>query len=185
MVSELGQAFAGEGGDLQTLLDQGNLLTDAATQALPQTLALIEDGRTVLDTQNEQGSAIQDYSANLELVAAQLRASDPDLRRLITTGQATGEQLSAFLAASAGDLSQLVANLLTVTDIVAPRQTLFQVLPSIVAGDYTAVPGDGTAHFGVVLQLNDPPVCTAGYEGTAQELETLQAQDPGYDDSAQ
>jgi phospholipid/cholesterol/gamma-HCH transport system substrate-binding protein len=187
VVSELGQAFAGKGGDLQTLLDQGDLLTGAATQALPQTLALIRDGRTVLDTQNAQGSSIQDYSANLQLIAAQLKASDPDLRRLITTGQATGAQLSAFLGASAQDLSQLVANLLTVTDVVAPRQTqvrtIFQVLPGIVAGGFTALPGDGTAHFGAVLMLNDPPVCTAGYEGTAQELAALQARDPGYDDS--
>lgn len=187
VVSELGKAFAGKGGDLQTLLDQGNLLTDAASTALPQTLALIKDGRTVLDTQNAQGSSIQDYSKNLRLIAEQLQASDPDLRRLITTGQATGVQLSAFLGASAADLSQLVANLLTITDVARPRQTqirtLFQVLPGIVAGGYTAVPGDGTAHFGSVLMLNDPPVCTAGYEGTTQELAALQAKDPGFDDS--
>ena len=186
-VSELGKAFNGKGRDLQTLIDKGTLLTNSATQALPQTLALIRDGRTVLDTQNAQGSSIQDYSKNLKLIAAQLQASDPDLRRLITTGQATGAQLSAFLGASAQDLSQLVANLLTVTDIAVPRQTqirtLFQVLPGIVSGGYTAVPGDGTAHFGSILQLNDPPVCTAGYEGTVRELAALQAQNPGFDDS--
>ena len=186
VVGELGQAFTGKGGDLQRLLDQGNLLTDAATRTLPETLALIQDGRTVLDTQNAQGSAIQDHSRNLELVAAQLKASDPDLRRLITSGQATGDQLSAFLGASAGDLSQLVANLLTVTDIVAPRHTqlrsLFQLTPVIVAAGYTALtPTNG--HFGAVLNLNDPPLCTVGYEGTARQLAALQAKDPGYDDT--
>jgi phospholipid/cholesterol/gamma-HCH transport system substrate-binding protein len=28
------------------------------------------------------------------------------------------------------------------------------------------VPGDGTAHFGLVLNVDDPPACTKGYEGT-------------------
>jgi len=28
------------------------------------------------------------------------------------------------------------------------------------------VPGDGTAHFGLVLNVNDPQACTAGYGGT-------------------
>ena len=27
-------------------------------------------------------------------------------------------------------------------------------------------PGDGTAHFGLVVNVNDPPVCTTGYGGT-------------------
>ena len=35
----------------------------------------------------------------------------------------------------------------------------------VVAGGYTVVPGDGTAHFGLALS-NEPPVCTAGYGGT-------------------
>jgi phospholipid/cholesterol/gamma-HCH transport system substrate-binding protein len=187
VVSELGQAFQGKGTDLQRLLDQGNTLTDAATAALPQTLALIKDGRTVLDTQNAQRPAIQSFSADLGLIARQLQASDPDLRRLITTGQASGAQVSAFLGASAAELSALVANLLTVTDIASPRQTqirtLFQVLPDIISGGFTTVPGDGTAHFGAVMALNDPPVCTAGYEGTAAIVAAQQAKDPAFDDS--
>jgi phospholipid/cholesterol/gamma-HCH transport system substrate-binding protein len=28
------------------------------------------------------------------------------------------------------------------------------------------LPGDGTAHFGLVLNADDPPACTRGYEGT-------------------
>lgn len=187
VVSELGQAFSGRGRDLQTLLDQGTLLNDAATQALPQTLALIKDGRTVLDTQNAQRTPIQDWAANLKLIAQQLQLSDPDIRRLITTGQATGAQVTAFLDTSAADLSQLVANLVTVTDVAVPRQTqlrtIFQVLPGIVAGGYTAVPGDGLAHFGAVMALNDPPVCTVGYEGTAQTVAAEKAKDPNFDDT--
>jgi len=38
--------------------------------------------------------------------------------------------------------------------------------PDVVAGGYTVVPGDGTAHFGLVLNSDDPKACTAGYGGT-------------------
>ena len=38
--------------------------------------------------------------------------------------------------------------------------------PDNVAGGYTVVPGDGTSHFGLVLNAADPPVCTQGYGGT-------------------
>jgi len=38
--------------------------------------------------------------------------------------------------------------------------------PDVVAGGYTVVPGDGTAHFGLVLNANDPKACTAGYGGS-------------------
>jgi hypothetical protein len=47
----------------------------------------------------------------------------------------------------------------------ALRQMLV-TYPLIVGGTFTAAPGDGTVHFGVELNLNSPPVCTKGYEGT-------------------
>ena len=35
--------------------------------------------------------------------------------------------------------------------------------PVVVAGSYTVIPGDGTTHFGLVLNADDPPACTQGY----------------------
>ncbi|GAA3433424.1 hypothetical protein [Kutzneria kofuensis] len=34
----------------------------------------------------------------------------------------------------------------------------------MIGGSYTVVPGDGTAHFGLAVNLFDPPPCTKGYE---------------------
>jgi phospholipid/cholesterol/gamma-HCH transport system substrate-binding protein len=33
----------------------------------------------------------------------------------------------------------------------------------VVAGSHTVIPGDGTTHFGLVLNADDPPPCTQGY----------------------
>ena len=51
VVDELGVAFDGSGDDLARLIDNGNLLLTRAEESLPQTLQLITDGQTVLQTQ--------------------------------------------------------------------------------------------------------------------------------------
>ncbi|MBV9292746.1 MAG: MCE family protein, partial [Frankiales bacterium] len=52
VINELGRSFADLGPSLQALIDNGNALTKAAIQSLPAQLKLINDGKTVLDTQN-------------------------------------------------------------------------------------------------------------------------------------
>ena len=40
--------------------------------------------------------------------------------------------------------------------------------PLVAVGPKTVLPGDGTAHLGLALNLFDPPPCTRGYEKTEQ-----------------
>ena len=39
------------------------------------------------------------------------------------------------------------------------------VYPVVVGGGFTVAPGDGTAHFGLVVNLNDPPPCNYAQSG--------------------
>ncbi|MGI5127342.1 MCE family protein [Pseudonocardia sp. CA-107938] len=171
VVDQLGTAFADTGAPLQRLLDTTGEFTQAATDALPQTTALINDSRPVLKTLNDTSGQFREFSSNLALFAAQLKDSDEDLRRVIQYAPPATEELSALLDESGSELGEVIANLLTVTRIAEPRQPgLRQVLvtyPALVAGVLTAVPGDGTgAHLGLVLNFFDPPACVRGYEGT-------------------
>ena len=59
LVDELGRAFEGSGDDLGRLIDNGDLLLARAEESLPQTLKLITDGQTVLQTQVDGRSAIR------------------------------------------------------------------------------------------------------------------------------
>ncbi|MFR9804201.1 MCE family protein [Pseudonocardia sp. RS010] len=188
VVDELGTGFAQSGVPLQKLLDTTGEFTRAATDALPQTTALLRDGRTVLTTQNEVAGRFADFSSSLKLLAEQLKESDPDLRRLIDTAPAAGDQIRALLRESGGGLSTTVANLLTVSRIAEPRQpNLRQLLvtyPGVMANAYTAVPDDGTAHLGLVLNFFDPFPCVAGYEGTphraGDEVEQIPVNEKAY-----
>ena len=54
----------------------------------------------------------------------------------------------------------------TVARLPGVEQALV-TFPVVVAGSYTVAPGDGTFHFGLTVNANDPPACTQGY-GTAR-----------------
>ncbi|GLZ30546.1 ABC transporter substrate-binding protein [Lentzea sp. NBRC 105346] len=170
VVDELHNAFNGTGGDLQVLLDNTQSFTQAAKDHLPQTTALLRDGKIVLTTQAAQGSAIRSFSADLKLVAEQLKVSDGDLRRLIAAVPPVSEQVSGLLRESGPNLGVVFANLLTTSNILVTRRDGLEQIavtyPLAVGGGFTVVPGDGTSHFGLALNLFDPAPCTVGYEGT-------------------
>jgi phospholipid/cholesterol/gamma-HCH transport system substrate-binding protein len=177
VVQELGTAFTGTGPELQRLLDSTDMFTRDAIAALPQTVTLIKDGRVVLQTQNEQSSAIVSFSRDLALLAGQLRASDPDIRRLIRTAPQFADQVSGLIEDSGSQLSRLLADLLTVSRVALPRQAalrhLLSVYPVVTGGtDSSVVPADGFAHLGLALNLFDPPACVRGYEGTIRRSGT-------------
>jgi len=170
LIDELGKAFDRRGPDLQRLLDNGDRLLSAAREALPETLRLIQDGQVVLATQRDSRAAIRSWARDLRLLADQLRASDPDLRRLLDNGPAAATEITALVRENRTDLGVLIANLLTTSEITVRRlpgiEQVLVTYPSAVAGGFTVAPGDGSAHFGLVLNTSDPPDCTRGYEGT-------------------
>jgi len=170
VIDELGAAFAGSGRDLQAIIDSGDSLTRAAVAALPETLQLIDNGDTVLDTQRSSGSAIKSFSTDLANLSATLRTSDGDLRKVLDNGIVSSQQLDQLLRTNGPDITALLANLLTTAQVTVARidglEHVLVTYPVNVSGGYTVVPGDGTTHFGLVLNASDPPACTKGYGGT-------------------
>ncbi len=170
VVGQLGIAFADSAQPLRRLLSATSEFTQSAQDALPQTVALLHDGRTVLTTQNQTAGQFADFSRSLAELAEQLKTSDPDIRRLVQNGPPAADQVSGLLDESGSGLGDVVANLLTVSRILEPRQSnldqILVVYPGISSVAPTVVPGDGSAHLGLVLNVFDPPPCTKGYEAT-------------------
>ncbi|MEU8300325.1 MCE family protein [Micromonospora sp. NPDC048909] len=170
LISELGAAFEGNEQALARILDAGDALLSDATARLPETLALIRDGRTVLSTQAESAEALRRWSAGLAALAETVRDADEDLRRLLADGPPAGAELRALLRGLDPTVGTLLGNLVTVNGIAARRlpgiEQLLVVYPIAVAGGFTVTPGDGTAHFGLVLNVNDPPSCVYAGGGT-------------------
>lgn len=166
-VDELGEAFAGTGPRLSRLVDSGNALVESASDSLPETVSLIEDSRKVLKTQADQGSSIKSFSRDLAALTAELKSSDGDLRRLIGNAVPAGQEVDSLLRSTRPHLPVLLANLITGGQVTVARlpgvEQALVTFPVVVAGSHTVVPGDGTTHFGLVLNADDPPPCTQGY----------------------
>ena len=170
VVEELGTAFAGAGDDLGRLLDNGDLLLARAQESLPQTLQLITDGQTVLDTQAGSRSAIEAWASDLRLLSDTLVSSDPDLRSLLVTAPDAGAALQALVQNAGPGLGSALRYLDVLNDVVVPRldgyEQVLATYPDVVSGGFSVVRNDGgtmRAHFGFVVNSGDPQPCTTGY----------------------
>jgi phospholipid/cholesterol/gamma-HCH transport system substrate-binding protein len=175
VVDELGKAFNGAGDDLGRLIDNGDLLLARAEQSLPQTLKLIKDGQTVLDTQRDSRSAIRQWAADLRLVTDTLVQMDPDIRSILVNAPNAGQEIQTLVDRAGPGLGSLVCNLDILNRVTIPRldgvATLFITFPDVVTGGFTVVRRDEDgmlrSHFGFVLNANDPHSCISGYVPTS------------------
>ncbi|MFK0177611.1 MCE family protein [Streptomyces xanthochromogenes] len=178
VVDEFGKAFEGRGDDLQVLLDNGTDFVRAADKALPSTTTLLADGQTVLTTQAEEGQAIRTFASGAKELAATLKGSDTDLRRLIAAAPDAAGQVSGLLRDLNPSISVVLANLLTTADVAVTRQRgieeLLVEVPPLVAAGATAIDTKG-ANLGMAVTFFAPLPCTEGYGGTVYRngLETV------------
>jgi phospholipid/cholesterol/gamma-HCH transport system substrate-binding protein len=170
VVDEFGQAFNGQAGNLQSLLDSSGHFIAAADANLPGNTRLMIDAQTVLHTQADEGDAFTSFASSANQLAAQLNASDTDLRRLIAAAPQAAGQVSALLRDVGPDFSVVLANLLTTSDIAVTRQHGIQEflvkVPAVAAAGATAITSQGV-HFGMAVTFFSPLPCTSGYGSTA------------------
>jgi len=169
VIHELGRAFEGNEDALGRLLDASDRLLTDARRHLPETIALIRDGRTVLRTQELSGDAIRRWAAGLAQLSRTFKDADPDLRRVLANGPPAAAEIIRLVRDLDPSIGMLLGNLITVNGIAMRRvenmEAMFIALPITVAGGFTVAPGDGTAHLGLVLNADDPPPCVYSRSG--------------------
>lgn len=127
------------------------------------------DGRTVLRTQAEQGEALKGFASGAKELAAQLKGSDTDLRKLIAVTPDAAGQISGLLRDLDPSFGVVVANLLTTSEVAVTRQRgmeeLLVKLPAVAAAGSSVIDENG-ARFGMAVTFFEPLPCTAGYGST-------------------
>jgi phospholipid/cholesterol/gamma-HCH transport system substrate-binding protein len=188
-ITELGRAFGGTGEDLQKIIDTGNSFIQEADDNFEITTALIRDGNTVLRGQIASESSLRTFADQLSLFSSALAGADGDLRRVIDSGSVAATQLRTFLEQNGVELSELLANLVTVNEVtvrhLAGIKQMLVVYPVAVLGAYVTVgktpvarggSGKWDAHFGMVL--HDGPLCHEGYLKSRQHPERDRFESP-------
>jgi phospholipid/cholesterol/gamma-HCH transport system substrate-binding protein len=170
VVDELDKAFAGSAADLQAILDSSDRLLREANDNFPAASDLLDNGRVVLDTQRDEATNIRIFARNLAVLTDELRRADPNLRDVLDRTTPAATQASGLIRDLSPTLPVLLANLTSTGQVITSRidglRSLLILYPATLAGGFTVTPGDGTEHFGLVLNLNSPPPCTKGYEKT-------------------
>jgi phospholipid/cholesterol/gamma-HCH transport system substrate-binding protein len=167
LVGELGDAFGGSGADLQRIIDSGDRLTETMTEALPQTVSLIDHGRTVLDTQRAVAGDLKTWARGLRQLSATVRDDDPQLRAVFDRGIVSADEVRTLLRENSSVLPVLLDNLIAVGRIQAVPvrldglRTILTVYPENVYNGFNVVPaGTSASRFGLVTDQQPPPCQT-------------------------
>ena len=168
VVTELGNAFRDTGPALGRLLDASNSLVTTATTELPQTISVINNGGTVLDTQVDLTPQTLNFTSEFASFSDQLRKSDADLRAVIDKGVPASQQVTDLIHQLDVPLTTLINNGVTLGQVVQPRiqslRTALILYPYIIATSF-GVFNNGRTRFGVPTPFTTTPsVCTQGYD---------------------
>jgi phospholipid/cholesterol/gamma-HCH transport system substrate-binding protein len=169
LTDELATGFGGQGGNLADIITGNHALAGAANKAVPSVKALISDSREVLATQIAETSALVAFAQNALLLSRSLADSNASIRELLTAGPQAAAQVADLLTETNPALGELIANLLTTSELTLTRgkalNELLSALPADVAIGSTVISNKGS-QFGVALTFFNPLPCTKGYEGT-------------------
>jgi phospholipid/cholesterol/gamma-HCH transport system substrate-binding protein len=163
VIGELGTAFNNRGEALGTLLDSTSNLLQAATDALPQTIQLIQSGSTVLKTQLDLQPSLQSFTHDLNLLSQQFKASDPDIRHLLNTGPSDLRIVQSFVTNNQTDLGIVIADLASTGQVLARHidglEEILELYPALVAGGQTVIQPDGVGALSLVVNPGVPADC--------------------------
>lgn len=169
-VHELGVMFNDTGKPLQRMLDSGGEFINEAAAHEKETISLLDDGLTVLRTQQAQGENITSFSRDLRLITRSLRSSDGHLRTVLQGTPGAAKEIQSLLEDLEPTLPVLLGNAVSVNQVVVSHlagiEQLLVTFPRTISSGFTGTPPDGYGH--VNLQYNNTPPCTDGYKPPSQ-----------------
>ncbi len=120
-LDELALAVDGVGPDLGRLIDSSQVITQASLDNVESLISLIDNARTVLDTQVEVGPQTTVYLRKLAGLTDRLRELDPTFDEIFVNGITAGTEVTNLLSANQDAIPGLLNNLLTVTAVASDR----------------------------------------------------------------
>ncbi|TNM43320.1 MCE family protein [Nocardioides albidus] len=171
VVEELGTMFTDTGDDLQRLLDGGSAFIAEASAHTDETIQLLDSGLAVLKTQQGQKENIRRFAADLDTLTSALRASDGDLRTVLSATPGAARALTRLLKELEPTIPVLLGDLVTVGQVLVTEldglEQLLVTYPVLISGGPTGSTADGWGHVNLQFDYSIPP-CTQGYVPPSQ-----------------
>lgn len=172
VVEELGRMFEDTGRPLQRLLDNGTRFIDEASAAEDATVQLLDNGLTVLRTQQDQGENIRGFARSLALLTGSLAARDREVRTVLRDSPPAIREVEALLEDLEPSLPVLLANLVSVNQVTVHHITgveqLLRAFPRAIAAGFTGTPGDGWGHVNLQFNNDVAPCHGEGYKPNSE-----------------
>lgn len=135
IVDELTAATAGGGQQLRAMVDGGEAMLAGLTGVLPETTALIRNGRTVLDTVEDIEPDLMTISVGGTQLADQLAASDEEIRTLLDDAPERLDYSRRIISENRDAGGELLKNLAAIARSARMRTPAIEALfPAMAAG---------------------------------------------------
>jgi phospholipid/cholesterol/gamma-HCH transport system substrate-binding protein len=170
LLDESFQGLNGAGYDLGSLFDSSAKFSGDINGVADRTRTLFTDTAPLLDSQVETTDAIRTWAHSLAGVTGQLVTDDRQVRTLLQTGPGAANQASALLHQVKPTLPVLLANLVTVGQVLVTYrpalEQLLVLLPPFVAAIQSSTGTNNPTGIPIgefLVTVSDPPVCTVGF----------------------
>jgi phospholipid/cholesterol/gamma-HCH transport system substrate-binding protein len=167
LLTEASQAVGGLGPALQRLVDSTTNIAQGFRENLPQVNDIVENAGPILQSQVTSGDNIEQWSRNLNVIAAQAAEQDAALRSGLQQAAPTADQLNAVFGGVRESLPQTLANLAIVFDMLKRyNKGLEQTLVVLSQGASSAQGGtlfEDVGQLPLALSINQPPPCLTGF----------------------
>ncbi|BCP14109.1 MCE family protein [Mycobacterium paraintracellulare] len=188
VIDESYTAVGGLGPELTRLVHGSTDLSIEARKNLEPVIALIEQGKPVLDSQTNTSHAIASWASNLATVTSELKTHDEDVAALLDEGGPAFAEARQVFERLQPTLPVILANLVSVGRVAltynANIEQLLVLLPQVTAeGGAVLLANRDTkqayqgAFLSFNLNLNLPPPCTTGF------LSPQQRRAPSFEDA--
>jgi len=168
LLDETAQAVGGLGPALQRLVDATQAIASDFKTNLGDVDKIIENSGPILDSQVDSGNAIERWSHNLNILAAQTAENDQHVQSILTQGAPTADQVNEVFSDVRESLPQTLANLEIVLEMLkryhkGVEQMLVAYPQGGAEGQAVTAAFPGYAALDTALTINQPPPCLTGF----------------------
>ncbi|RFD26379.1 MCE family protein [Mycobacterium uberis] len=173
LLDETAQAVGGLGPALQRLVDSAQTIVGDFKTNITDVNDIIQNSRSILDSQVQSGSAIERWAHNLHVLAAQSAQQDQHLKSILSQAAPTVDEVNAIFSDVRDSLPQTLANLEIVIDMLKRYhngvEQMLVFLPQGASITQTvAVSFPNMAALDLAFSFNQPPPCLTGFIPAAE-----------------